>query len=120
MDDANRMYLNSSPLNPIFSDSKSIFQTSNRGERRFLGEETIFSSEIDITDMTASILDELTSGNFALEFFIQAIPCYIFFGAFIKRHKQISDLGFPRRTFFGWLLNVKILLSVFMMLLRIL
>jgi hypothetical protein len=121
MDDAHRMNLNSSLENPIFSDSISIFRSSNREERRrFLGEETIYSADIDISDMTASILDELTSGNFALEFFIQAIPCYIFFAAFIKRHKQISDLGFPRRTFFGWLLNVKIFLSVFMMLLRIL
>jgi hypothetical protein len=95
MDDAHSMYLYSFSVNPVFSDSKSIFQTSNRGDRRFLGEKTIYSTEIDITDMAASILDELTSGNFALEFFIQAIPCYIFFGAFIKRHKQISDLGFP-------------------------
>ena len=70
--------------------------------------------------MTASILDELLSGNFALEFFIQSIPCYIFFAAFIKRHKQISDLGLPRRTIFGWVLKVKIILSVFMMVLRIL
>ena len=120
MDDAHRMNLNSSLENPIFSDSISIFRSSYREERRFLGEETIYSADIDVSDITASILDELTSGNFALEFFIQAIPCYIFFAAFIKRHKQISDLGFPRRTFFGWLLNFKILLSVFMMLLRIL
>ena len=120
MDDAHRMSLNSSLENPIFSDSISIFRSSYREERRFLGEETIYSAHIDVSDITASILDELTSGNFALEFFIQAIPCYIFFAAFIKRHKQISDLGFPRRTFIGWLLNVKILLSVFMMLLRIL
>ncbi len=70
MDDAHTLYLNSSPDYAIFNNSKSVFQSSNRGERRFLGEETIYSTEIDITDMTASILDELTAGNFALEFFI--------------------------------------------------
>jgi hypothetical protein len=32
------------------------------------------------------LLEELGKGSITLEFFVQAIPCYIFLAFFIKRH----------------------------------
>ena len=67
-----------------------------------------------MTDLTS-----IYKGDFAWEFFVQAIPCYIFLVAFITRHRYIKDLGFSRRARFGWLLNMKIVLTLLIMLLRV-
>jgi len=47
-------------------------------------------------NQTESLMHELQKGNFFLEFFVQAIPCYIFVLAYFKRYKEIKDLGSPR------------------------
>ena len=65
-------------------------------------------------------MDDLGKGNFTLEFFVQALPCYIFLATFVIRNKQIRDLGSPRASKFGGLLTLKLTLSIAIIIIRIL
>lgn len=59
-------------------------------------------------------------GQFYLEYFVSAIPCYIFVITFIIRYLAIKDLGFPKRLSFGYLLIFKIIFTMGIMFLRLL
>lgn len=72
---------------------------------------------------TLSINDNiiyLYEGDPLYEFCIQAIPCYLFFIAFAIRYLAIKDLGFPKRLSFGYLLILKLVLTMGIMLVRLL
>jgi len=89
---------------------------TTRWQPGFLAED----SSLNFTVEESNLLEELGKGSIALEFFLQAIPCYIFIACFIKRHKEIKDLGLPRKTKFGALLNTKVALSVAIIIIRLL
>lgn len=55
-----------------------------------------------------------------MEFGVAAIPCYLFFAAFLIRYMAIKDLGFPKRLSFGYLLIFKLVLTMGIMLVRFL
>jgi hypothetical protein len=58
-------------------------------------------------------------GNTFLEFFVTAIPCYLFFVSFFIRYMAIKDLGFPKRVAFGYILTFKILLTFSVIVVRL-
>jgi hypothetical protein len=74
----------------------------------------------DMSVYTLGVIRAVITNDQYLEHFIQAIPCYIFFVAFIVRYKETRDIGLARRIYFGWLLTLKIALSIALILLRIL